>query len=167
MRSNGKLHSSHWWQTLPSKTLWEPRASLILWAFLPAVHDNRWQSPFEYFASPPWPKYLIDMATTVRFLHLAVVPIQASVRPANEFNLLVFAVLVAKPETIESINGVFNPLNHMVYNPPASFLSSFHNPSQFQVKVHPDEQNKVRKWILVVAENPYSEPRQVFILEAK
>ena len=71
------------------------------------------------------------MASTMRFLHLAVVSIEASVRPANEFYLLIFAVLVAKPETIESINGVFNPLNHVVLNPPASLLSSFHNPSQF------------------------------------
>ena len=106
---------------------------------LPAVHaktDKRWQSSFEYFASHPsllhWFTYLINMPPTVRFLHLAVVSMEASVGPTNEFCLLFCAVLIAKPETIESINGAFNPLNHVVYNPLHPVPSSFHNPCNFK-----------------------------------
>lgn len=141
---------------------------------LPAVHaktDKRWQSSFEYFASHPsllhWFTYLINMPPTVCFLHLAVVSIEASVRPANEFCLLFRAVLIAKPETIESINCAFSPLNHVVYNPLHPVPSSFHNPYIFKWSFTKAGRNGVQKWILAVAKDPHWCTRPVLNSDAK
>ena len=124
---NGKLHWINWWQSMPSKPLWKLQAVLILSAYSPPCMQS-WTIGDKVLLNilhptPPFyhrPTYLVNMPPTVRFLHFAVVPIEASVGPANEFYLLLITVLIAKPETIESINGVFSPLNHAVYYPPSS-----------------------------------------------
>ena len=102
----------------------------------------------------------------MRFLHLTVVSMEASVGSTNEFCLLVLAVLVAKPETIEGINGAFNPLNHAVSKP--SILSRHHfiiftisrEPSLGPAKLG-------LQMISCGAEHPLVLTRTIFSLEAK
>ena len=132
---NCKLHQINWWQIMPSKPFWKILAALILSTSTPlcVAWMTKGDKVLLNISHPSQrPTYLIDMPPTVRLLHFAVVSIEASVRPANEFCLLFFTVLIAKPATIESINGAFNPLNHAVDILSSSVPSSFHNPHNFK-----------------------------------